>query len=555
MKRVTLNCLIFLFAVLPIVLSAQQTFPRNNVADQRDGLYAFTNATIHKSWNETLTNASLVIKKGKVEAVGQGIKIPAGAVIIDLKGKSIYPSFIEIYSNYGMPESKREGGSSSRSGTLFETNKDGAYGWNTALKPEFRAHQVFEADQKSANELRKNGFGSVLTHNMDGISRGSSALVTLSDERENEMIVKERVAHHFSFSKGNSPMPYPRSLMGCIYLIRQAYYDAEWYSKEGHREETNLSLAAWNELKDLQQIFDTGNKLEVLRAANLGREFGVTYLIKGDGDEYQRLEEIKATGSSLILPLNFPSAYDVEDPYDAVSIDLADMKHWELAPTNAAKVAGAGIPFALTQHGLSKGADFLANVRKAIEYGLSEKDALKALTYTPALFAKCNDELGSLDKGMLANFIITDGNVFEEKTKIYHNWVKGKPFVIKALDELSIQPGAYLLTVADMAQVLEVNEKSGSYEINIVTDDTVKTKVKNKIEGERITLSYKAAGSDNMTRLSGSVGTGKWIGSGQDGNGNWVSWACVRTGDLSDSAGKKEKREMIKRRISQVLMS
>lgn len=540
MKKLTLALLVYGCIFLSEVVIAQETFPRNNVADHREGLYAFTNATIHKSWNEKLENATLIIRKGKVEAIGQGILVPDGAVILDLAGKTVYPSFIDIYSDYGMPEIKRERGGGFGGPTQFESSKEGAYSWNMALKPEFNASDVFKANDKSASELRKKGFGAVLTHQMDGISRGSSSLVTLSDDRPHELIVKERVAHHLSFQKGNSPQPYPRSLMGCIYLIRQAYYDGQWYKSTGHNEEVNLSIEAWNNALRLQQIFETGDKLETLRAASLGKEFGVTYLIKGNGDEYQRLDEIKATGSSLILPLNFPDAYDVEDPYDAISVDLADMKHWELAPTNPARVAKAGIPFAITQHGLDKGADFMGNLRKAIKYGLSETDALKALTYTPAGFTNSLNELGTLDKGKLANFIITDGDVFDEKTKIYHNWIKGKPFVLKDLESIEIKSGKYTLMVGDMAQTMELQENKGKYEMNIVTDDSIKTKVNNKIEEGRITLSFKPKGSELTTRLSGVIGEEGWTGKGQDGNGTWTTWSCKRIGDLAEDNTEKK---------------
>ena len=103
-----LSALVFSFASQSF---SQETFPRNGVADHREGLYAFTNATIYKSWNEKLDNATLVIRKGRVEAVGQGIAVPPGAVVIDAKGKTIYPSFIELVSDYGMPK-ERPGGDS-----------------------------------------------------------------------------------------------------------------------------------------------------------------------------------------------------------------------------------------------------------------------------------------------------------------------------------------------------------------------------------------------------------------------------------------------------------
>ncbi|MAT55285.1 MAG: amidohydrolase [Saprospirales bacterium] len=541
-RLLVLSALVFSFASQSF---SQETFPRNGVADHREGLYAFTNATIYKSWNEKLDNATLVIRKGRVEAVGQGIAVPPGAVVIDAKGKTIYPSFIELVSDYGMPK-ERPGGDSG-GGSWFNrrsvhTAEDrGAHAWNDALKPEFDAAEVFKTDDKTAGDFRKAGFGAVLTHKRDGISRGSSALVTLSDEREHEVIVKERVGHHLSFRKGTAKVTYPTSLMGAIALLRQTYYDGKWYAEVGRKEEVNLSLEAWNDVLGLRQFFEVGDKLEVLRAARLGKEFGITYTIVGNGDEYQRLNEIKATGSPLVIPVNFPDAYDVEDPYDALSVSLAQMKHWELAPTNPARLEKAGMQFAITSEGVQRKSDFIGKVKEAIKNGLSKEQALKALTYTPAELTGSLDELGSLEKGKLANFIITNGDIFGDKTKIYHNWIKGKPFVFKDLTAPDLE-GEYMLTIADMAYKLAVSEDGDNFKMAIVVDDSTKIDVKNKISDGRITLSFKPDSLSKMMRLSGTINADSWMGTGQDGNGNWVQWKATRSGDLQKDEAKPEGR-------------
>jgi len=113
--------------------------------------------------------------------------------------------------------------------------------------------------------------------------------------------------------------------MGVMALLRQTYLDADWYKNQGHKSEKNIQLERWNELASIPQIMAVRDRLEILRMANLGKEFGKTYIIHSNGgDEYQRINEIKATGSSLIVSLNFPKAYDVEDPYDA------RMSHWQI---------------------------------------------------------------------------------------------------------------------------------------------------------------------------------------------------------------------------------
>src|SRR5678815_873319 len=95
--------LTLLFAAGLISAVAQTGFPVNGVADPRIGVYAFTNATIVKDPQTTVQNAILLIRDGKIVSVGAGIAIPKDAIVVDCKGKYIYPSFIDMYSDYGTP--------------------------------------------------------------------------------------------------------------------------------------------------------------------------------------------------------------------------------------------------------------------------------------------------------------------------------------------------------------------------------------------------------------------------------------------------------------------
>ena len=86
---------------------SQVTFPRNGDYDERPGLYAFTNATLIVDSKTTLEGATLLIRNGRIEAVGKTVGIPAGTVVADLKGKRIYPALVDIDSDYGMPALQR----------------------------------------------------------------------------------------------------------------------------------------------------------------------------------------------------------------------------------------------------------------------------------------------------------------------------------------------------------------------------------------------------------------------------------------------------------------
>ncbi|MBL0304598.1 MAG: amidohydrolase family protein [Chitinophagaceae bacterium] len=401
-----------LFLLLANVSISQPTFPENGVADPRHGHFAFTNATIVKDAGTTITNATMVVKDGKIVAVGSGLKIPAGAVEVDCKGKYIYPSFIDVYADYGIPQPQRTGGGGQFNPSQqpqLETATKGAYGWNQAIKSDAEAYRMFAVDDAKAKPLREAGFGTVLTHIRDGIARGTGAVVSLASEKENLVIIKERASAHYSFSKGTSTQSYPGSMMGMIALLRQTYLDAQWYKNKPAAEGLNLSLKAWNETQDLPQIFEAGDKWNNLRADRIGDEFGVQYIIKAGQNEYQRIKEMKGTNATFILPLNYPQAQDVEDPNDARFVSLQDMKHWEMAPANAAAFEKAGIPFCLTTADLRSVNQFWANLRKAMEYGLSENKVMEALTKTPAITLGIYDKVGSLDAGKLGNFLISNG--------------------------------------------------------------------------------------------------------------------------------------------------
>ncbi|MEZ4985217.1 MAG: amidohydrolase family protein [Saprospiraceae bacterium] len=512
--------------------SAQETFPYNGIKDQREGWYAITHATLIPQAGKQVDNATLVIKNGRIISVTSGGKVPDGAVEIDATGKYVYPSFIDMYAEYGLPKA-RPAGEGGRMQPQMLSNKNGAYAWNEALKPEFRAHEVFQPDTKAAKNWRSMGFGLVSTHQMDGLSRGTSAVVSVADDRPHEVILKSQAGHYLSFRKGVSTQSYPTSLMGAIALLRQTYLDADWFAKTAG--EQNFSLAQWNEVQKLPQIFAVEDWQEALRADKLGDEFGRQYLIKGAGDEYQRVDKIKQTGATFIVPLRFPDAYDVSDPYDAHRLSLAQLRHWEMAPANAALLAKEGVPFVLTADGHSKPSDFIAALRKAIQHGLSEADALRALTETPATLLGVQQDAGTLSVGKWANFLITSGEIFAEGAKIHHNWVQGKPYVVTAIPQWNLQ-GEYALKAGSRAYNLSIGRKGST----VAIDDSTRLDATVKEEGGLVSISFPQDKGGNLVRLTGVITEGNWYGRGQDADGQWIQWEATSSGQATDD--KKAKR-------------
>ncbi|HET9745843.1 MAG TPA: amidohydrolase family protein [Chitinophagaceae bacterium] len=556
-----------LFSVTSTVLG-QATFPENGVIDPRHGAYAFTNATIVKDVATTLNNATMVIKNGKIIAIGPSVKIPAGAVSIDCKGKFIYPSFIDIYADYGtsIPQQQTAGGGGGGGGFFapqqFTSNAKGAYGWNQAIKPEVDAFKVFAIDDAKAKPLREAGFGTVLSHVRDGIARGTGTVVTLANSKENLVMLKEKASAHYSFTKGTSTQSYPGSMMGTIALLRQSFLDGQYYKQRPTEEGVNISLQAWNDNQGLPQIFDANDKWNCLRADRIGDEFGVQYILKGGGNEYQRIKDMKDSKASFIVSLNFPQAQDVEDPNEARFVSLGDMKHWEMAPANAAYFEKAGINFCLTTSDLRNITQFWANLRKAMDYGLTETKVLEALTRTPATLLGVYDKVGSLDEGKIANFIITNGPLFNEKSVIIQNWIQGVKYPVKE-DAWTNIAGTYKLTVNTPAgsenYTLDVKSNSSA---SLFGKDSLSTRF--TFDGKAVKLSYAKMqgrrGGGNFggggfgggqqpplpataTRLSGYSSGTEWNGTGTDSVGNSLTWTAVLEKAVEpkpDSVRKKE---------------
>ncbi len=539
MKHVSLFIFIICFVFSGF---AQTTFPVNGIAEPKAECYAFTNATIIKDGQTTLNNAVLVIRKGKIVSAGSNATVPADAVIIDCKGKYIYPSFIDMYSDYGIQSPQRTGSFDFRAPAQIASNTKGAYGWNQAIKTETDAFKIFTADGAKARLYREAGFGTVLTHQKDGIARGTGVVVTLADHKENLVILKEKASAHYSLYKGSSTQSYPASLMGAIALLRQTYLDAQWYKSKPDEEGINLSLQAWNDNQALPQIFDATDKWNVLRADRVGDEFGVQYIIKAGGNEYQRIKEIAATNATFIVPLNFPQAMDVEDPGDARFVSLSDMKHWEMAPYNAAAFEKSNIPFCLTTAELRDIKQFSGNLRKAIDHGLTEKKALEALTKTPATLLGLYDQVGSLDAGKLANFIITSGPVFGEKTVIYQNWVQGEKYLVNESGWNDIK-GTYELTInSPKGQTVFTLDVKGNNSASIINKDTVTAKFSN--DGKLVKIVFtETKKSKNTLRLSGVSHGELWDGTGEDSAGNKLLWSAkfVKSSTAkTDSVKKKD---------------
>jgi len=533
--------LLFLF-LSTLVVQAQEYFPTNSgVKTTENTTVAFTNAKIYVTPTQIINKGTLLVKDGKVVLVGKHVSIPNGAKIVDLSGKTIYPSFIEVYSDFGIKNPTPP--KSSDNDRQYEANREGYY-WNDHIRPETDAFDSFTFDTKKATDLLKAGFGVVNTHLYDGIISGNGVLVALNaNSSDAYRILDTKSANYFSLHKSKmSKQAYPSSFMGKTALLRQVYMDAEWY-ESGNAKNKDMSLEALIANKNLTQIFDAGgSNLNAIRVDKVGDESGVQFSFVGSGYEYEDIEQIKKMNATMIVPVNFRNTYDVSNPYLANELELSDMRRWNQEPSNLAVLANNNVNFTITTHTLKLLTDFQKNIQKAIQYGLDETKALEALTIIPAKILGKSSEIGTLQNGSYANFLITSGAIFDSKTKIYENWVQGNKHVISDMNAVDAS-GDYTLSYDNKNLDLTISGDTDSQKGTLKSGATpLKSKFSFKDNWVSITLNNQNDDS-KFTRFIGTLDANKnnFSGTVVDEYGNESSWTAIKNNAVKKKEDEKKK--------------
>lgn len=500
---------------------------------------AFTNAKIFVTPTQIIDGGTLLIQDGIVKQVGKSVSLPKNTVMVDLKGYSIYPSFIDVYSKFGVEQPKKKPGGGRTA--QYDSSREGFY-WNDHVMPENDAIQKFKYDDKKAEALRKAGFGVVNSHIHDGVVRGTGVLVALNGkESDAQRILDDKSAQYLSFSRSIiKNQSYPTSLMGTMALLRQLYSDAKWYAA-GNSDTKDRSLEALNENKNLVQIFEAKDKGHALRADKIGDANGIQYIILGGGNEYERIAEIKGTNAKFILPLNFPDAYDVSDPIAASYVNLKDMRKWNQAPSNPKVMADNGISFSFTLYDLKSPDKLKEKLMKAIAYGLPKTKALEALTTVPASILGKSNTIGSLQVGRQANFLVTSGDIFDKGTTLHENWVQGQKNVINDRSQKDIR-GTYNLSAGGVTYGMVISGESSKPKIEI-KQDTNKLKSKISYTNDWVSLSFATDEGKKNYRMTGLVNAASDNLKGKLTlpNGNESTFTAIKTASFSED---KEEDEM-----------
>jgi imidazolonepropionase-like amidohydrolase len=532
-------------------------------------VHILTNARIVIAPGEILSNGKVLLRNGIIENVGADIDTPADARVWNMQGKTLYAGFIESYSDYGMMQSEQRNervsdGPLRRQQNIPEVSSGSPY-WNAKIQAQKNARENFSPDAKTAERLRRSGFTSALCVPQKGNIKGTSALVNLSDKKGNESILKNTVAMHANLDVDQSADGYPNSLMGCIALLRQTLYDADWYKKANDayaknpslpRPETNVALASLQNVLSAQQpfIIEASSDMNALRAKKIADEFKLKLIVRGSGMEYRRITAIKNLNTQIILPVNFPKAPSVATPEEAADVEWSELMHWDIAPENPKRLYDAGISFALTSATMKDQDKFLENVRAAVERGFPADAALAALTTIPAKMFGVENSLGTIEKGKIANIIIADGDIFGEKTKILESWIDGERYEIIAQPTVDVR-GKWETSLQEKFILHfkgEMNDISGTITRATSVNDTVKhTEEKmQKISFTQQLISFlfngDSIGLSGIVRMSGTISGNEIVGNGERGDGTLFQWIAQRTAPFTAAADTaKKKRETI----------
>lgn len=406
--------------------------------------YAITGARIVTVSGAPIQSGTIVMRNGIIEAVGAGVAAPADAVAIDGAGMTVYPGLIDM----GNP-----------AGTDIQVNlqqaQQGARTTDDAerakrmviLRPQILAAEHVRLDAPELSRLAAGGVTSVLATPPGILFKGQSALVNvttqefapivgaIAEPRAGLSVVKSPVALHVELARVGGD-GYPEALLGGIAFVRQSFVDAQYqqlveqrYQKSPagvDRPAFDPALAAMQPALAgrLPVAFEAGLQREIVRALEMAKEFKLAPIITGAIEADLAAAELKAANAKVIVNVNYPirSRALAPDADEAVR----EMRLRAHAPKTAAGLATAGIPFAFSGAGLAAPADFVRNVARAVREGLPEDAALRALTIDAARIAGAADRLGTLEKGKIANVIVTSGDLFNESTRVRHVFVDGR---------------------------------------------------------------------------------------------------------------------------------
>jgi imidazolonepropionase-like amidohydrolase len=465
--------------------------------------YAITNARIVTVSGPVIERGTVVIRNGLIAAAGANVSAPPDARVIDGAGLTVYPGLIDSYTNLGLPEPAPSpspgGGGAGGFFFLQQQQQRPATGPNSTqpagLQPEVMVEDVIRTGGNEIESWRSAGVTTALTLPRSGIWMGQSALINLSGETPQQMIVRSPVAMHVGFTPLRTGT-YPGSLLGVFSSLRQMMLDAQRYRdsleiyernpRGTRRPDTDRSLAALIPVVEgrMPVVMLANSEREINRALDLANEFKLKLIIAGGLEADKVVDRLAKQNVPVLLSLNLPRRTMTAMP-EADPEPLRVLRERVAAQQTAGKLAKAGVRFGFQSGSMTNSSELIANANKTIENGLQPLDALRAFTIWPAEILGVKDQLGSIEVGKIANLTVTRGDLFDRNSRISHVFIDGRPVDLRP--PTGVGPGQGRNSLAG-AWTVTVNLGQGDRTISLTLQQ----------EGERLTGS-----------ISGPLGAGE----------------------------------------------
>lgn len=417
--------------------------------------FAVVGGTVHTVGGEVIDGGTVLIENGLITAVGTELDIPKTARVIDAEGLSLYPGLIDATSTVGAASpGGRGGGAGGRgasSGGRGGSSSDGEsrpYSTGPEDRPgttpwRVAAHQL-DAESEAIETWREGGFTTVLLHAEGGIFPGQASLVNLAGERPSHMVLRPTAALPIDI-EGGGYRGFPGSLMGRLAYIHQLFADAEHYERAWSAYESDprgqerphydrtLEPLVRARAEGWPVLIPAAWSKEIVRALELGEALGVRTIVEGAHQGYAAVDRLRAADATVLVSVDWPERSPDADPDEPEPLRVLEMR--DRAPSTPQALHEAGVAFALVSGGAKSPGDVLAGARAAIEAGLPADAALRALTLSPASIFGIDDRLGSVEVGKIANLVVTEGDLFAEKSKVRHVFVDGRLYSLPVADE------------------------------------------------------------------------------------------------------------------------
>lgn len=358
--------------------------------------------------------ADLLIKDGKIAAIGLDLS-EAGATEIDCSNKRVYPGLIDSGTRLGLSEV----------GAVSLTNDYDEVGDFT---PQMQALTAVNPNSVSIPVTRVNGVTTVITKPSGGSFPGTAALINLLGYTPDQMYAgfKGLIMNYPSSGRRGrwdrrSAEDRKKEEEKKLKKLNETWENATLYSKiagaakEGEQPEYNPELEAMRGVVngDMMLMLEVNKDKDILSAIRWVKDKDIKKVVFTGVAEGWRVADSLAQANIPVITgpiLNRPSR--ASDSYD-------------IAYKNAGIMQQAGVKVAIRTDEAENVRNLPFNAGFAAAYGMGVQEALKAVTIVPAEIFGVDDQLGSLEKGKVANIIVCDGDIFETKTTIEHLFIDG----------------------------------------------------------------------------------------------------------------------------------